>query len=138
MNWTDKHYKAHSLRDFLMDSRDEIQDLLNRGYGHGNICRELKVNYYVLSDFIKEKGMIPWPELSDMERVTFVDFVKGRIKFDGKTRMIFKKSTIPHVILSAEEYVRYHLLLQQMQMANLSMDETFEMIEDLHPLLAKE
>ncbi len=90
----------------LEENRSLIQDLLNKGWGLGNICRHLKVRYPEFARWIEAEHMVPWPELSDMERVTFVNFVRGNIEWNGEPRVVTKQADTPKVILDAEEYVR--------------------------------
>lgn len=94
--------------------KDEIQTLLNKGVSVSEISRIVKCDYSFFAEFIEAESMIPWPELSDLERCTFVDFVKSRVPFDGKTRMITKTKQGHNVMMSAAEYVRYHCLMQAM------------------------
>ena len=114
MNWTNRKYSEGSSLSYLDRNKDEIQDMLNRGMGLSKISQALGVNYSVFAAFVAEEGLIPWPELSEMDRCTFVDFVKGRIKWDGKTRLVTKQQEAPQVLMSAPDYVRFHFLLQEL------------------------
>ena len=90
-----------------MTQVEEVQRLMNIGYGISTIAHKLKINYYILRGAVKQLGIVPWPELSELERVTFVSFVQGKTQWDSlKPRMITKQASPPQVILKPEEYVR--------------------------------